>query len=118
MTRLNAFAGPPVRSSREGVSHIKDLVTDVSWNYRVKERIAKFKPRRPDAPDGTWRMAKKMPIACRSFESVSSVFCAKTSPRASDHQCTNNSSARVSSLRGRLEMHPLDEGDRIRDLKN
>src|SRR5947208_16495267 len=35
---------------------LKDLVTDVSWNYRVKKRIAKFKPRPPDAPDGTWRM--------------------------------------------------------------
>ncbi len=34
----------------------KDLVTDVSWNYRVKEKIKKFKPRPPDAPDGTWRM--------------------------------------------------------------
>src|SRR5271157_4141991 len=32
---------------------IKDLVTDVSWNYRVKERIKQFQPRKPDAPDGT-----------------------------------------------------------------
>ena len=35
---------------------IKDLVTDVSWNYRVNKRIKPFKPRPPDAPDGTWRM--------------------------------------------------------------
>ena len=35
---------------------IKDLVTDVSWNYKVKMGIKKFKPRKPDAPDGTWRM--------------------------------------------------------------
>src|SRR3954469_7887618 len=37
---------------------IKDLVTDVSWNYRVKQQIAPFKPCKPDAPDGTWRMAQ------------------------------------------------------------
>ena len=37
---------------------IKDLVTDVSWNYRVKQRIKPFKPRPPDAPDGSWRMAQ------------------------------------------------------------
>src|ERR1700683_3369521 len=37
---------------------IKDLVTDVSWNYRVKERIKPFRPRPPDAPDGTWRMSQ------------------------------------------------------------
>ncbi len=35
---------------------IKDLVTDVSWNYEVKKKLKKFKPRAPDAPDGTWRM--------------------------------------------------------------
>src|SRR5207244_13197709 len=37
---------------------VKDLVTDVSWNYRVKKRIKPFKPRQPDAPDGTWRMGQ------------------------------------------------------------
>ena len=38
---------------------VKDLVTDVSWNYRVKKSIKPFKPRPPDAPDGTWRMSQK-----------------------------------------------------------
>src|SRR5499427_10081480 len=37
---------------------IKDLVTDVSWNYEQKKRIKPFQPRKPDAPDGTWRMAQ------------------------------------------------------------
>src|SRR6186713_2137775 len=37
---------------------IKDLVTDVSVNYRIKKKIKQFKPRPPDAPDGTWRMAQ------------------------------------------------------------
>src|SRR4026207_1060572 len=35
---------------------IRDLVTDVSWNFAVKKTIKKFRPRSPDAPDGTWRM--------------------------------------------------------------
>src|SRR4029077_25285 len=30
---------------------IKDLVTDVSWNFRVKKKIKQFKPRPPDAPN-------------------------------------------------------------------
>src|SRR6201993_4693506 len=38
---------------------LKDLVTDVSWNYAVKKRIRPFKPRPPDAPDGTWRIAQR-----------------------------------------------------------
>src|SRR6267142_5278381 len=38
---------------------VKDLVTDVSWNFAVKKKIKPFKPRPPDAPDGTWRMAQE-----------------------------------------------------------
>ena len=38
---------------------IRDLVTDVSWNFRVKKEIKPFKPRKPDAPDGTWRMQQE-----------------------------------------------------------
>ena len=38
---------------------IKDLLTDVSWNFRVKKKIKPFKPRPPDAPDGTWRMQQE-----------------------------------------------------------
>ena len=32
---------------------VKDLVTDVSWNYEVRKKIRPFKPRKPDAEDGT-----------------------------------------------------------------
>ena len=38
---------------------VRDLVTDVSWNFAVKKRIKPFKPRPPDAPDGTWRMGQQ-----------------------------------------------------------
>src|ERR1700692_3435304 len=37
---------------------VKHLLPDVSWNYRVKQKLAPSKPRPPDAPDGTWRMAQ------------------------------------------------------------
>ena len=32
---------------------LRDLITDVSWNFRVKKKIKRFKPRTPDAADGT-----------------------------------------------------------------
>src|SRR5882724_4411859 len=38
---------------------IRDLVTDVSWNFRVKKKIKKFKPRKPDTPDGRWLMSQE-----------------------------------------------------------
>src|SRR5438093_2613335 len=34
---------------------IKDLVTDVSWNYKQNKRITPFKPKPPDK-DGKYRM--------------------------------------------------------------
>src|SRR5438552_7334380 len=58
MTRMNSLPeGQPVRvEPMRAFPHVRDLVTDVSWNFEVKKRIRKFKPRPADAPDGTWRM--------------------------------------------------------------
>src|SRR5947209_4425029 len=61
MTRLNTLAldQPVTVQPMKAFPHVKDLVTDVSWNYEVKKRLKKFKPRKPDAPDGTWRMQQE-----------------------------------------------------------
>src|ERR1700757_2881245 len=58
MTRLNQIPlDKPVKvEPMKTFPLIRDLVTDVSWNFEVKKTIRKFKPRKPDAPDGTWRM--------------------------------------------------------------
>src|ERR1017187_816200 len=58
MTRLNELPleKPVTVEPMRTFPRIKDLVTDVSWNYRVKEEIKKFTPRKPDAADGSWRM--------------------------------------------------------------
>src|SRR5574338_1462572 len=61
MTRLDQLPadGPITVEPMRAFPHVRDLVTDVSWNFRVKERIAKFQPRPADAPDGTWRMRQQ-----------------------------------------------------------
>ncbi len=58
MTRLSNLnlEMPVILEPMHAFPVIRDLVTDVSWNFRVKKTIRKFKPRSPDAPDGTWRM--------------------------------------------------------------
>src|SRR3979411_2563750 len=58
MTRLNQLdlTQPVTVEPMKTFPHVKDLVTDVSWNYEVKKKIQKFQPRKPDAPDGTWRV--------------------------------------------------------------
>src|ERR1700724_1418762 len=60
MTRLDQLSldQPVTIEPMRAFPRIRDLTTDVSWNYRVKKKIKKFRPRPPDAADGTWRMAQ------------------------------------------------------------
>src|ERR1700728_4680623 len=55
MSRLSDIAldAPVTIEPMRAFPLVKDLVTDVSWNFRVKKRIIPFTPRPPDAPDGT-----------------------------------------------------------------
>src|SRR5271169_1172457 len=52
MTRLNELpADEPVTVEPiRAFPRVRDLVTDVSWNFRVKKQIQEFTPRAPDAP--------------------------------------------------------------------
>src|SRR5437763_5714811 len=61
MTRMDDLdlSQPITVEPMQAFPAIKDLVTDVSWNYEQKKRIKKFAPRKPDAADGTWRMAQE-----------------------------------------------------------
>src|SRR5438046_10252576 len=61
MTRLSELPleKPVTVEPMKAFPVLKDLVTDVSWNFQVKKKIKDFKPRPPDAPDGTWRMQQQ-----------------------------------------------------------
>src|SRR5512145_1632238 len=61
MTRLDSIdlSQPVTVEPMRAFPLIRDLVTDVSWNFRVKKGIVPFKPRKPDAADGTWRMQQR-----------------------------------------------------------
>ena len=60
MTRLNQLdlSQPVTIEPMRAFPPIRDLVTDVAWNFTAKKSIKRFKPRPPDAADGTWRMAQ------------------------------------------------------------
>ncbi len=62
MTRLNTLdlTRPVTVAPMHTFPSIRDLVTDVSWNYEVKKKIKKFQPRKPDAADGTWRRRRPL----------------------------------------------------------
>ena len=65
---------------------IKDLVTDVSWNFMVKKTIKKFKPR-PAEADGTWRMAQRDVDRVQEFRKCIECFlCQDVCHVLRDHQ--------------------------------
>ena len=99
--------------------HVKDLVTDVSWNYRVKKKIKKFKPRKPDAPDGTWRVQQSDIDRVQEFRKCIECFlCQDVCHVLRDHHLHDEFiGPRFLVYTAALEMNPLDTADRMRDLR-
>jgi succinate dehydrogenase / fumarate reductase iron-sulfur subunit len=99
---------------------IRDLVTDVSWNYRVKTTITPFTPRPPDAPDGTWRMQQGDVDRVMEFRKCIECFlCQDVCHVLRDHQMHDRFiGPRFLVYAAALEMHPLDTADRRSELRN
>ena len=98
---------------------IKDLVTDVSWNFRVKKTITKFTPRPADAPDGTWRMAQRDVDRVQEFRKCIECFlCQDVCHVLRDHGKHDEFIGPRFFVRlAELEMHPLDAHDRKELIK-
>ncbi len=99
---------------------VKDLVTDVSWNYEVKKRIKPFKPRAPDAEDGTWRMAQADVDRVQEFRKCIECFlCQDVCHVLREHNKHDEFiGPRFLVYVAALEMHPLDTEDRLESLKS
>jgi succinate dehydrogenase / fumarate reductase, iron-sulfur subunit len=121
MTRLNSLPlqQPVTIEPMKAFPHVKDLVTDLTWNYRVKQNIAKFQPRRPDAPDGTWRMAQPDVDRVQEFRKCIECFlCQDVCHVLRDHHMHDQFiGPRFLVYSAALEMHPLDEADRLPELR-
>jgi succinate dehydrogenase / fumarate reductase iron-sulfur subunit len=99
---------------------IKDLITDVSWNFEVKKRIKKLKQRPPDAEDGTWRMQQADIDRVQEFRKCIECFlCQDVCHVLRDHEKHSEFiGPRFLVYAAALEMHPLDTEDRISELRN
>jgi succinate dehydrogenase iron-sulfur subunit len=121
MTRLDdlPLERPVIIEPMKAFPPIRDLVTDVSWNYEVKKRIKPFKPRPPDAPDGTWRMAQADVDRVMEFRKCIECFlCQDVCHVLRDHHKNDEYiGPRFFVHSATLEMHPLDVEDRLDDLR-
>jgi succinate dehydrogenase / fumarate reductase iron-sulfur subunit len=121
MTRLSDLDldKPVTVEPMKAFPHIKDLVTDVSWNFKVKQRIAKFRPRKPDAEDGTWRMQQSDSDRVQEFRKCIECFLCQDVCHVlrEHHMHAEFIGPRFLVYAAALEMHPLDEADRIPALR-
>jgi succinate dehydrogenase / fumarate reductase iron-sulfur subunit len=121
MTRLNQIdiTKPVTIEPMRTFPSIKDLVTDVSWNFRAKKSIKGFKPRKPDAADGTWRMQQVDIERVQEFRKCIECFlCQDVCHVLRDHQLFDEfAGPRHMVYAAALEMNPIDTEDRVSDLK-
>ena len=122
MTRLDTLPmdQPVTIEPMRAFPPVKDLIADVSWNYEVKKRIKKFKPRAPDAEDGTWRMQQEDVDRVQEFRKCIECFlCQDVCHVLRDHEKHNEFiGPRFLVYAAALEMHPLDTEDRLGELKD
>ncbi len=121
MTRLSAL--PPGETitvePMQAFPKIRDLVTGVSWNYEVKKKIRKFKPRPPDAADGTWRIGQRDIERVQEFRKcIECYLCQDVCHVLREHsKHPEFIGPRFFVYAAALETHPLDTEDRIEELK-
>ncbi len=122
MTRLSTLnlEKPITVEPMKAFPHVKDLVTDVSWNYEVKKRLKKFKPRPPDDEDGTWRMSQDDVDRVQEFRKcIECYLCQDVCHVLREHRLHDRfAGPRFFVHLAALEMHPLDTEDRREELKD
>ncbi len=120
MTRLNDYAPDETISVQplKAFPVIKDLVCDVSWNYEQNKRIPPLKPK-PRDKDGQFRMMQRDVDRVQEFRKCIECFlCQDVCHVVRDHDAKDKFVGPRFMVRlASLEMHPLDEEDRIPKIK-
>ncbi len=116
MTRVGDFAPdePIVVQPLKAFPIIRDLVTDVRWNYQQNKRIAPFTPG-PAPADGNYRMSQTDVDRVQEFRKCIECFlCQDTCHVIRDHDKKADFVGPRFMIRlASLDMHPLDTVDRI-----
>jgi succinate dehydrogenase / fumarate reductase iron-sulfur subunit len=97
---------------------IRDLVTDVSWNYEVNKTIAPFTP--PNVPQSRWRWQQEDIERVQEFRKCIECFlCQDVCHVLRNHETERPFMGPRYLVRAAgLEMHPIDQADRLSYLKD
>ena len=126
MTRMNLFPKdqPITVAPMKTFPRVKDLVTDVSFNFEMAKRIQPLAPRELDPKteaDGHYRMQQDDIERVQEFRRCIECFlCQNVCHVIRDHEENKRAFAgpRLFVRLAALEMHPLDTNDRRELLKS
>ena len=98
---------------------VRDLVTDVSWNYEVNRRITPFTPPE-DAPEEAWRWQQEDIERVQEFRKCIECFlCQDICHVLRNHETRNPFMGPRFLVRAAgLELHPMDRADRTPYLRD
>ena len=98
---------------------IRDLVTDVSWNYEVNKTIAPFQPP-ADVPQADWRWQQQDIERVQEYRKCIECFlCQDVCHVLRNHETERPFMGPRYLVRAAgLELHPIDQADRRRYLKD
>jgi succinate dehydrogenase iron-sulfur subunit len=117
-TRMDHFAEGEAVSVRPMKTFplIRDLVTDVSWNFEVNKRIAPFKPRE----GAEWKWMQSDVDRVQEFRKCIECFlCQDVCHVLRAHELKHKFAGPRFFVRiAALEMHPIDGEDRTKFLKD
>jgi succinate dehydrogenase / fumarate reductase iron-sulfur subunit len=120
MTRMNVFEETETITVQplKTFPVIKDLVTDVSWNYEQNKKIRPLKPRPRDA-DGEYRMYQEDVDRIQEFRKcIECYLCQDVCHVLRDREGKRRFVGPRFMIRlASLEMHPLDTDDRVPDIR-
>jgi succinate dehydrogenase / fumarate reductase iron-sulfur subunit len=96
---------------------IKDLVTDVSWNYEVNKKITPFTG--PKTPVDSWRYFQEDADRVQEFRKCIECFICQDTCHVLRHHSKFDKffGPRFMIRLAMLEFHPLDTADRLKFIK-
>ena len=122
MTRMNEYKKDETVSVRpiKTFPVIKDLVTNVEWNYEQNKRIQPFKPNPSEKDEkGNYHMMQEDVDRVQEFRKcIECYLCQNVCHVLRDHERKDSFVGPRFMIRlASLEMHPLDTNDRISAIK-
>lgn len=96
---------------------IKDLVTDVSWNYEINRQLPPFQPR----DDREWKWSQREIERAQEMRKCIECFLCQDVCHVLRYQRTNKpqySGPRYFVRAAGLDYHPMDKGDRLAYLRD